>query len=302
MDTLLSIKVFCSVVETGSFAGAAEKHTLSPAMASRHLMHLEKNMRVRLLNRTTRQLSLTEAGTIYYKRCRTVVDELDDAENALANLTDTPQGTLKLTVPSWFAGPCFAGTVIAFRHHCPEVILDINFTDRGVNIVEEGYDLALSVTREPPQSLIARRVGGMPFQLLASPTYLERRGEPLHPAELARHDFIACSTSSITPTDSVEMKGATETCVVKVAPSLHLNTPVVAMEAAINDLGMTIIPAFIAHEAVAAGQLKVVLSGYALPEPEMYALYASRRHLSPKVRAFIDFFVWRYTGKPAPHA
>jgi|AGTN01.3.fsa_nt_gi Transcriptional regulator len=297
MDTLLSIKVFCSVVETGSFAGAAERHALSPAMTSRHLMHLERSMRVRLLNRTTRQLSLTEAGTIYYNRCRSILDDLEDAELTLANLTDSPQGTLKLTVPSWFAGPCFAGTVIGFRRYCPGITLDINFTDRNVNIVEEGYDLALRVTREPPQSLIARRVGGMPYQILASPSYLENRGEPEHPADLAEHDFIACATYSAGPTEAVELKGAGETHYVKLTPSIYLNTPVVAMEAAESGLGLTIIPAFIAHEGVASGTLRVVLPEYTVPEPEMYALYASRRQLSPKVRTFIDFFVSRYTGK-----
>jgi len=300
MDTLLSIKVFCSVVETGSFSGAAEKHALSPAMTSRHMMHLEKSMRTRLLNRTTRQVSLTEAGRIYYNRCRTILDDLDEAEMTLANLNDSPQGTLKLTVPSWFAGHCFAGTVIGFRRHCPDVTLDINFTDRVVNIVEEGYDLALRVTNDPPQSLIARRVGGMPYQLLASPSYLEARGTPRHPDDLADHDFIACSTFTARADDTIELRGPTDSHLVKFAPSLLLNTPVVAMEAAENGLGLTVIPAFIAQPAVTAGTLQVVLPEYAPPEPMMFALYASRRQLSPKVRSFIDYFVSRYTGQALP--
>lgn len=301
MDTLLSIKVFCSVVETGSFAGAAEKHSLSPAMTSRHLMHIEKSLRTRLLNRTTRQISLTEAGMIYYNRCRTILDDLEETEITLSNLNKSPQGTLKLTVPSWFAGPCFAGTVTGFRRHCPEVTLDINFTDRIINIVEEGYDLALRVTHDPPQSLIARRVGGLPYQLLASPSYLAERGEPKHPGDLVNHDFIACSTLSPRAGDTIELLGPGDNHLIKLTASLHLNTPVVAMAAAESGLGFTLIPAFIAHEAVAAGTLRVVLPDYSPPEPMMYALYASRRQLSPKVRTFIDYFVSRYTGQAPPN-
>lgn len=300
MDRLTSIRVFCAVVETGSFAAAAEREKLSPAMTSRHLMHLETNLRARLLNRTTRQLSLTEAGGIYYNRCRAALDDLDDAELTVANLTGSAAGVLRLVVPAWFAGPCFGGTVIAFHRHFPAVTLDVNFTDRPVNIVEEGYDLALRVTFEPPQGLIARRVGPMPYLLMASPDYLGHHGTPTRPEDLANHAFIACSSLGITMPEVLDFSGPDGARTVRLAPALHLNNPTVAMQAAETGVGVTVIPAFIAHERLADGRLVPVLPGHSLPQPDMYALYASRQHLSPKVRSFIDFFVRRYNGQDEP--
>src|SRR5580698_1904057 len=191
MDTLLSMKVFRQVVESGSFVGAAERLNLSTAMASKHLMHLEKHLGTRLLNRSSRSSSLTESGKLFFERCKVILEEMAEAELAVGSVTGVPRGTLRVSAPSWAATRGMADMLASYRILYPEVIVDISFEDRLVDLVADGYDLALRSTADRlPSGLIARPLRMMPFVIAASKEYLQRHGAPQSPEELAKHDCI----------------------------------------------------------------------------------------------------------------
>src|ERR1700720_2743684 len=193
MDTLTSIKVFRQVVESGSFVAAAERLDLSTAMVSKHVMHAEKRLGVRLLNRNSRTLSLTEAGRVYFERCKTILEDLEATELELGSLGATPRGTLRITCPSWFDGQRLADLLAEFRRRCPEIVLDVSFEDRLVDLVEEGCDVAMRVTANPdslPSGVIARPVRSVQFYVSASREYLKRKGTPEVPEDLADHDCV----------------------------------------------------------------------------------------------------------------
>jgi DNA-binding transcriptional LysR family regulator len=169
MDTLLSMKVFRQIVEAGSFVAAAERFSISTAMTSKHLMHLEKHLGTRLLNRSSRSLSLTESGKLFFERCKGILEELEEAELLVGSVSGVPRGTLRVTAPSWAATRGMVDMVAAYRQRYPEVVVDLSFEDRFVDLIEEGYDLAIrAATDQPPAGLIARPLRPMPFVIAAS--------------------------------------------------------------------------------------------------------------------------------------
>src|SRR5215510_14807137 len=201
MDTLTGIKVFRQVVESGSFVAAAERLEVSTAQVSKHVMHIEKRLGVRLLNRNSRTLSLTEPGRVYFERCKTILDDLEQTELELGSLNAAPRGTLRITVPSWFAGQrAFTKSLAEYCRRYPEIVLDLSFEDRIVDLVEEGYDLALRVTgrvgtrlagpKDFPAGLVARRVHAWPWLITASRKYLEQHGTPRRPEDLVGHRWV----------------------------------------------------------------------------------------------------------------
>jgi len=191
MDRLVSIDVFRQVVESGSFVGAAELLNLSAVMTSKHVTHLEKHLGTRLLNRSSRRLTLTEPGALYYERCKVVLAEMKEAERTVGALNGVPHGTLRVTCPSWADGRQMADLLAAHRLRYPEVVVDMSFEDRLVDIVEEGYDLAIRATvNQLPAGLVARRLRRMPYVIAASPDYLRCCGAPQSPEDLARHDSV----------------------------------------------------------------------------------------------------------------
>src|SRR5258707_14233729 len=191
MDTLLSMKVCRQIVESGSFVGAAERFGLSTAMTSKHLMHLEKHLGIRLLNRSNRSLSLTESGKLFLERCKGILEDVEEAELVVGSISGVPRGTLRVSVPSWAATRTMVDMVAAYRQRYPEVVVDLSFEDRFVDLVEEGYDLAIRATSDPPPAgLIARPLRPVPFVIAASRNYLKRYGVPQSPEDLAQHDSV----------------------------------------------------------------------------------------------------------------
>src|ERR1700722_3207881 len=191
MDTLLSMKVFRQVVESGSFVGAAERLNLSTAMTSKHLMHLEKHLGTRLLNRSSRNSSLTESGRLFFERCKVILEEVAEAELIVGSVTGVPRGTLRVTAPSWGATRIMVDLLASYRQRYPEVVVNMSFEDRFVDLVADGYDLALRATADPlAAGLIARPLRLMPFVIAASKEYLRRCGTPQSPEDLANHDCI----------------------------------------------------------------------------------------------------------------
>src|SRR3982075_4350315 len=190
-DTLLSMKVFRQVIESGTFVGAAERLSLSTAMTSKHLMHLEKHLGTRLLNRSSRSLSLTESGKLFFERCKGILEGVEEAELLAGSVSGVPRGTLRVTAPSWAATRGMLDMVAAYRQRYPEVVVDLSFEDRFVDLIEEGYDLAIRATAAPPPAtLIARPLRPVPFVIAASKEYLQRCGVPQAPEDLAQHDCV----------------------------------------------------------------------------------------------------------------
>jgi DNA-binding transcriptional LysR family regulator len=289
VDTLTSIKVFRQVVDSGSFVAAAERLELSTAMVSKHVMHIEKRLAVRLLNRNSRTLSLTEPGRVYLERCRTILDDLEATELELGSLNAAPRGTLRITAPSWAATQRFPDLLARYRRLYPEVVVDVSFEDRVVDLVDEGYDLALRVARSPDllaSGLIARAVRPATFYLAASREYIKRNGAPRSAEELTRHDFVAVGDlTSLTLTDP---NGTFE---VPVRVVLRYRSIIGVVNAVAAGIGIAPLPAMYFEDPVLRDVLTPVLSEYPLRQATLYIVYISRKYVPLKIRTFVDFMV-----------
>jgi DNA-binding transcriptional LysR family regulator len=286
VDTLTSIRVFRQVVESGSFVAAADRMDLSTAMVSKHVAYVEKRLGVRLLNRNSRTLSLTEPGSVYFERCKTILDDLEATELELGSLGTVPRGTVRMTCPSWFARQVLADNLAEFRRRYPEIVVDVSFEDRLVDLVEEGYDLAMRVTRESslPPGLVARPLRPVRFYIAASREYLKLHGAPKTPEELARHDFVAIGNL-----DSLSLRGANGTIEVPLRVVLRYRSLGGVANAVAAGIGLAPLPDILFEEPTFKGVLTPVLTDFPLQETMVYAVYISRRYLPLKIRALIDF-------------
>jgi DNA-binding transcriptional LysR family regulator len=286
MDALTSLRVFRDVVEAGSFVKAAERLDISTAMTSKHVANLERQLGVRLLNRTTRHLSLTEAGNVYYEQCSEALDILQAAEAAVGVQTAQPQGVLKVTAPGWFANRKFADLLVAYQARYPGVLVDLRLENRFVDLVEEGYDMAIRATSEPSPSLIVRPLCKMPFVLTGARAYLDKHGYPRHPDDIARHRLVLPTYTSL---DSVTLTGPQGAFTVKNHAVLKTNDTSMALQLVHAGMGLAYFPAWIAEPEFATGALVRVLPEYDTFAPSVYAVYTSRKYMTTKVRTFIDF-------------
>jgi DNA-binding transcriptional LysR family regulator len=286
MDTLTSIRVFRQVVESGTFVAAAERMDLSTAMVSKHVMSVEKRLGVRLLNRNSRTLSLTEPGRVYFERCKTILEDLEATELELGSLGTAPRGTLRISCPSWFAGQLMADGFAEFRRRYPEIVVDASFEDRLVDLVEEGYDLAMRVTRDGalPPGLIARPLRTMSFYLAASREYLKRHGTPESPEDLARHDFVAVGNH-----DSLQLMSPDGKIEVPLRIALRYRSMSGVANAVAAGIGLAALPDLLFEDPMFMDVLKPVLTEYPLQQPTVHVVYVSRKHLPVKIRAYIDF-------------
>jgi DNA-binding transcriptional LysR family regulator len=288
VDTLTSIRVFRQVVESGSFVAAAERMDLSTAMVSKHVAYVEKRLGVRLLNRNSRTLSLTEPGSVYFERCKTILDDLEATELELGSLGTVPRGTLRVTCPSWFARQVLADGLAEFRRRYPEIVVDVSFEDRRVDLVEEGYDLALRVTREStlPPGLIARPLRSVPFFIAASREYLKAHGAPKSPEELAHHDVVAIGNI-----DSLTFTGSEGEIEVPLRVVMRYRSVGGVAHAVATGIGLAPLPDIVFEETTFKEVLTPILTDYPVAEPTLYVVYVSRRYLPLKIRAFIDFLI-----------
>ena len=297
VDTLTSIKVFRQVVECGSFAAAADRLDFSPAMVSKHVMHVEKRLGVRLLNRNSRTLSLTDPGKVYFERCKTILDDLEETELELGAQGNAPRGTLRVTCPGWLGTQRGAEMLALFRGRYPEILLDVSYEDRYVDLVEDGYDLALRVTGSPESlgaGLIARPLAQIPWRVTGSRQYLKRKGTPRSPGDLANHDCLACANVSSWVLDGPD--GKSEVPVPGVMRCRTVNGLVHAVAAGI---GLAPLPANFLDEPAFKDVLVPVLSEYAFRETTIYLVYVSRRYVPLKLRAFIDFLLEQFPALPS---
>jgi DNA-binding transcriptional LysR family regulator len=286
MDTLKSINVFRQVVELGSFVRAAEQLNLSTAMVSKHVMSIEKRLGVRLLNRNSHKLSLTEPGRFYLERCKSILDDLEKAESELESLSSAPRGTLRIACcDTCIASMGFAGVLAEYRRRWPEVGLDISFVDRAVDLVEEGYDLAFCLADDDrlPAGIVARRVRAVPFRLAASPAYLERNGIPKVPVDLGRHDFVTTGGR-----ESLSLQGPQGTIEIPLRVALRCRTVADVAVTVAGGMGLALLPAALFNDPAFVNVLRPVLTEFQLKRATLYLLYPSRQYLPLKVRAFID--------------
>ena len=297
MDRLNSMSLFVAVVNSGSFSAAADKLDLSRAQVSKAVAQLEAHLGSRLLNRTTRRISLTDIGRIYYERCTGILQEINELEDMAGDQAGRLRGRLHLSAPTSFGIAHLNPLITEFVQRHPEVQISLSLTDRLVNVVEEGFDLVIRIAELEDSSLIARKIAPCKRVFCASPEYLQQHGTPKVPQDLAIHPCLMYSNELKPDTWILQGPGGTE--------SVRVNGPVCAdngdilKSAAVASLGVTLLPTFIVGDALKAGQLRQVLADYCPPEIAIYAVFPSRRYLSAKVRAFVDFLAQAFGDRPA---
>jgi DNA-binding transcriptional LysR family regulator len=293
VDRLGAIQVFAQVVESGSFAGAAGRLGLSTSAASRHVAELEAHLQTRLLNRTTRRVSLTESGRAFYERCIQLLADLEEAEQEAARAAIVPRGTIKLTTSLNFGVRHIAPAIAAFLARHREVRFDVSLSDRVVDLVDEGFDLGVRIGAAGSDNIVARKLGDTRLVPCASPGYIEAHGAPQMPQELEKHNCL--TYEYVTPRNLWRFRDPSgQERTVRVHGNLHSNNGDLLAEAAARGAGIVFEPAFIVGPDVRAGRLVPLLQDFVpLPVP-IYAVYPSRKHLSAKVRLFVDFLVARF--------
>jgi len=296
MDRMTSMATFVKVVESGGFSAAARALGISPSMVTTHVRALEERLAVRLLNRSTRKVSLTEAGHAYYERCLQILTDVDEAERIAEALQSTPRGTLRLNTS--VAIPPFLAPVIAeFASLYPEVSVNLAMTDRMVDLVEEGFDLAVRNMSVPDSSLIARCVATYRFVVCGSPGYLAARGVPREPADLVHHNCLIYSHSAWG--NEWHFSGPEGEQSVAVVGNLQANSDNALRLAAVHGQGLALAPSFLLIDEIRSGRLVPVLAEFLQADHAVNAIYPHRRHLSAKVRSFIDLLARRFRDDPA---
>ena len=297
MDSVAGMRIFARVVEAGSFSAAGRQLGVAPSSVSRQINDLEYDLGARLFQRTTRKLSLTEAGRLYDQRVRRILLDIDEAKLAVSQIGGAPSGILRLALPASLARLHIVPALAAFRERFSAVQVVLSVTDRMVDLVEGGFDVAIRLGRQRDSSLIARQIGQGRRLVCASPSYLARAGAPEVPEDLAGHDCLTFRTHP--GTNAWRFRGADGEREVRVSGGLFADDGQALAAAAIAGLGLVLVPIWLVGPALREGALCQVLSRFApLPAASpLYAVYAHGRHLPPKVRAFVDFLADRFSGE-----
>jgi DNA-binding transcriptional LysR family regulator len=298
MDRMASMASFTKVVGAGSFSAAAREMEVSQALVTKQIQDLESWLGARLLNRTTRRLNLTEVGTAFYERAARILEAVEEAKNAAGALQTAPRGRLRINAPVSFGLLHLAPVVTAFLQRFPDVSVELLVNDRLVDLLEGEFDVGVRIGRLRDSSLIARRIAPIRLAVCAAPDYLARRGTPRTPNDLARRDCLEYTFFEsrgewrlLNPDGRV--------IVVPVSGRYLANNADVLRTTAIAGGGIVLLPTFIVGEDLRAGRLVRLLPNHPPPEQGLHALYPPGRHLSAKVRSFVDFLVDRFSGEPA---
>lgn len=276
MDMMQGMKTFIAVVDTGSFSRAADALTISPQLVSKYIAQLETHLNVRLLNRTTRRLHLTEAGQQYYQRAQQILEDVEDLECQLTDMQNQARGTLRISAPVSFAIRHLPSVLQQYQQQHPQVTIDLQLNDRKVDILEEGFDIALRIGQLASSSLIAKRLAPIRLVYCASPDYLARHGTPRSPAELNAHNVLTYSYMD------TKLPAGTGT-------TLRSNNGDVLTAAATAGAGIVLQPTFIVSDAVRRGELNIIMPEHEPKPIALYAVYAHRQLLASKVASFIQF-------------
>lgn len=296
MDKLTSMRAFTKVVSHGSFSEAARDMRLSRSAVSKYVIDLEAELGVQLLNRTTRSASPTDNGRLYYERCIAVLSEIEEADRAASQLQAEPRGLLRVNAPMSF-GTLYLGRAVAeFMERNPALQIQLILSDQQLDTVQEGFDVTIRIADLAASSLIARKLAPAPRVLCASPDYLKHRGTPKHPKELRHHDCL--SYGHLATGVQWKLTGKDGDHWLQVPWKLCTNNAEVLRDAAVRGRGIALLPIFIAHAQLRNGSLRSILTQYRAPELSVYALYPPTRYVPVKVRAFIDFLVAQFSGRP----
>lgn len=287
---LNAIKTFCRTVETGNITAAAQALHITKSVASRRLQALEEGLGVRLLQRTTRGVSPTDEGALFYERCQRILDDLDDAKQAVKHTSDNLVGHIRVTAPRSFADLHLSKAFTNFMKIHPAITLELNLTDERVDIVNGGYDLGFRITANLDDSaLIAKKIAPIRFHMVASPNYLSRFGTPQKPDDLKNHKCLFYANISVNQQWRFEENGKAKA--IRVIGPLISNSGTMQLTAAIEGLGIAILPYFFLHNALKDKTLVTILDPYTEQASTLYALYPEKRHLPLKVRALIDYMI-----------
>jgi DNA-binding transcriptional LysR family regulator len=296
MDDLTGMAVFARVVEEKSLSAAARHLGLSKSSVSKVIARLEQSLGARLLNRTTRQMSVTEAGAAFYAHCARIVEEAEEARLAVGRLHAEPRGLLKVSASVAFGTLHIAPALAPFLERFPDMSVDMTIHDRFVDLADEGYDVAVRIARDPGQNIVARKLAPVHRKVCATPGYFARHGVPRAPADLGTHNCL--TYTHMRPHDQWHFRGPDADVAVPVSGNLTLNDDEALSQAVLGGLGVAILPTFIVGRDLQAKRLQAVLSEYLPSDQHIYAVYLPNRHLSPKVRVFIDFLLERYGPEP----
>lgn len=295
MDTVAGLQLFIRVVETGSFSKASADQGITQPTATKHVAALEKRLGARLFHRSTRGVTPTEVGALYYEKCKVIARQLEEADSLAALMQSRVQGTLRISTSVAFGRRVLTPMVLRFMQQHPELQVDLSFEDRYVNLVEQGIDLALRMGRLADSTLGARWLGQNPWVLVGAKAYLAEHGTPRTPADLAQHRALVYST--VQGDDRWAFTGADGTTqAVPVKGPLRSNNLSALLAAARNGMGLAILPWYVAHESVKNGSVKPLLERWTLPAQEIHAVYPSPRHVPTKVSGFVNWLQGQFDG------
>jgi DNA-binding transcriptional LysR family regulator len=296
MNRLIEMETFVRVVDAGSISGAAERMNTAKSAVSRRLAGLEERLGVRLLNRTTRRLSLTEAGSAFYDRCAEILADVADAEQTVADADADLGGQLRVAAPLSFGLEHLGAAINDFMRQQPGVTFDLDLNDRQIDLVEEGYDVAIRITNLSDSSLRARRLANIRSVVCASPDYWDTHGRPAQPADLKQHTALRYSNAPRRSWSWTAPDGSRGSVTVPV--SMTANNGEFLAQTAVEGFGVIVIPVFIAYKRIEAGDLEVIFPDYRWGDIAAYAVYPPTRFLSRRVRVFIDFLAGRFGDEP----
>ncbi|MEX6505287.1 LysR family transcriptional regulator [Jiella sp. M17.18] len=289
MDTLTRMRAFISVVENEGFSSAARKTGRSKALLSKYVRELEDELGVLLINRTTRQIALTAAGEVYVARASGILSDLESLNEEAREATGEAKGTIRVSAARTFGDAELGLSLVDFAKAYPDIGLDIHLDDNFVNLVEEGFDVAIRMTRLADSAMIARRLASLNFAIVASPELIERLGRPTHPTQVANYPAVIDSNSRLFSNWGFRDPVTKETINVQVSGQFTANSPVTVRAAALAGLGLALSPSFVVREDLEKGRLVTVLDDYMSSEAGIYAVFPHRRHLPARVRVFVDF-------------
>lgn len=297
MDRFENMHTFIKVVEAASISGAADRLGVVKSVVSRRLKELEGHLGAELFHRTTRRLNLTDTGRTYYQQCVRILDDVLEAELAVSQSHTELQGGLKVALPLVFGLMHLGPAIQEFIQKHPHIEFDLDFNDREVDLMQEGFDLAIRIAILPDSSLIARKLAKIKTVMCASPDYLKSMGRPESPSDLENHRCLVYNLiRDYEYWNLYDQDGKFEK--IKIRPYLKGSNGQFLRDAAVCGMGIVYMPSFIVYKEIQRGELVPILSEYQYPERAAYAIYPPTRHLSSRVRAFIDFLVERFQGTP----
>ena len=296
MDKLLGIKVFLSVARLGSFAAAARELDISKAMASKHVARLESDLGVRLFNRTTRKVSLTESGAVYRDRMREILENIEETDNLVSSLNAEPAGNLRIMAPASYGAFHLARAATEYRRLNPGVSVELVLSDREPDLVEDGIDLAITVGELEDSNYIARQIGTSRMVVCGAPAYLANHESPASPMDLAEHDCLIYSARQRTGVWHFSMDGLPTD--IPVFGNFRSTAGEALRIAALQGAGLAQLPTYMVGLDIKAGRLQILLEDYEPPPRPMCVIYLHRRYLSAKVRTFVEFLRRSYDPEP----